>query len=141
MPLLERLRAFPRKDLHIQSVAKRQHHKVGDFRRHAWQFSHDVAYDREAAGVTVLGPQAIEDSFDGVPLLGRNGFVLFQNRLDDQQERIELGPRRTLPIAGRFFVKEDLFERLSVEGICPIIPASTRWRGSEATRRPCRTQA
>ncbi len=65
----------------------------------------------------MLGPQSIEDPLDRMALFGRGLFVLLEDFLNERQEPIQLGlgPRLTLPIAGRLGVAEDFFQGLPVQ--------------------------
>lgn len=81
----------------------------------------DVVDDRDSAGVAVLGPQAVEDPPDRVPLLAGRRLILLQDLVNERQKRGQLGafPRLTLTITGRLGMAHDLFERLPVERKLP----------------------
>jgi len=64
---------------------------------------HVILHDGQAAAIAVLVPQALEDPFRGVPLLDRLGLIVFQNPVDEPDERIQLRPcwRPATPVPAR----------------------------------------
>ena len=81
--------------------------------------TYGVADYTDPAVVLMLGPQSIEDPLDRVALFGRRLLVLLENFMNDRQEPIELrlGPRLTLPVAGRLGVVEDFLQGFPVQVI------------------------
>src|SRR5512135_2603288 len=71
----------------------------------------------QAAFVTVLVAEPLEDAAGGVPLLPRGLRVGLEDLVDDGQEGVELGPgpRCSAAVAGRLGVVEDLLERIPVD--------------------------
>src|SRR5207302_903002 len=89
----------------------------------------------QAARVAVLGPQAIEDPFGGVPLLPGGLPVVLEDLMDDRKEGFEdRGPLRLgAAIAGRLGVVEDLLEGLPVDLVLAAGGTPAEAVGEDAT--------
>src|SRR4051794_14208318 len=64
---------------------------------------HVILYDGQAAAITVLGAQPLEDPLRGVPLLRWTAPIILQDLIDDIDERVQLRPcrRAATPVSGR----------------------------------------
>ena len=76
--------------------------------------SHRVLDYRLATLKAMLVSQPLEDSLGRMPLLLGCLTVLFQNLVDDRQERLQLPlrPRLALPLTGRLGMRQNLLQRV-----------------------------
>src|SRR4051794_34764116 len=82
---------------------------------------HIGLHGRVAAGIAVLGAQALENALGRVPLLRRRGAVGRQDLVDDRSERAELGAGRRLgpPVARRHREGQHLAYSIAVNAKAP----------------------
>ena len=88
-----------------------------DLARPSLLLPHVIGDDRDAAGKPVFVPEPLMDPLRRVPLLLQLAFVVFQDLVDDRNERIELRTgRRLRPTIPRWHrVLQDLRNRLPVD--------------------------
>jgi hypothetical protein len=78
---------------------------------------HVVLYDRDPASISMLVSQPLEDPFGGMLLLRRLTLIVFQDPINDPEERIQLRPRRRLtpPVSRRHRERQHLRHRPRVD--------------------------
>lgn len=64
---------------------------------------HVILHDGQAAAIAVLVTKPLEDPLRGVPLLRWATLIIFQDPIDDTNERVQLRPGRRVatPVPGR----------------------------------------
>ena len=64
---------------------------------------HVVLHDGQAAAITMLGAQPLEDPLRDVTLLRWTALIILQDLIDDADERVQLRPgrRAATPVSGR----------------------------------------
>ena len=147
MPGAERLRRLRRIGLHEAGVAVRQVHREevdlpfhpADHRQRLAEVrlrvagimpqrhehltlpltlrQHVILHDRQTAAIAVLVAQTLEDPLRRVPLLRRSALILFQDPIDDPDERIQLRTRRrtAAPVSRRHRERQHLRHRPRVD--------------------------